>query len=75
MRFQTTYSYCPEESINNSGKRLLHWQALQKDFEKCHFRKRLLSDVYFSPAVPAKCFFEKIEAAAAAAVAQYVLQP
>ena len=28
MRFSVTFLYFSEESINNSGKRLLHWKAL-----------------------------------------------
>jgi len=46
MRFSSTYIYCPGESTIHSGKGLLHWKALQIDFEKCHFGKRLLSDIY-----------------------------
>ena len=27
MRFSASYLYCPGQSINNSGKELLHWKA------------------------------------------------
>ena len=30
----------------DSGKGLLHWKALQIEFEKCHFGKQLLSEIY-----------------------------
>ena len=34
IRLSVPYLYCPGEYINNSGKRLPHWKALQTDFEK-----------------------------------------
>jgi len=37
MRFSTTYSCCPGEPKNHSRKGLLHWIALQLDFQKMSF--------------------------------------
>ena len=31
LQFSATYSYCTGDSINNSGKELLNWKALQID--------------------------------------------
>ena len=56
MHFLATYSYCPGESINHLGMGLFHWKALQIDFEKCHFGKRLLLHIYHTPAAPPKSF-------------------
>ena len=49
MRFSATYSYCPAQSMNNSGKWLFHLKALQIQFEEYYFGKRLLSDICLLP--------------------------
>ena len=52
--------------MNNSGKGgLLHWYAFQIDFEKCHFRKRILSDKITLASGAVHGFFGKIGVAPA----------
>ena len=59
--------------INHSVQLFLHWKALQIDFEKCHFGKLLLADIYSLAALVffGEFFFVgKIGATAAVAVAR-----
>ena len=48
---------------------MLHWKALQIDFETCQFGKRLLSDIYSQASGAAQVFLGKIRAATVVAVA------
>ena len=47
------------------GKGLLHWKPLPIDFEKCHFGKLFLSDIYSFASSAPKFFFGKFGAATA----------
>ena len=72
MLFSATYLYCSGESINNTGKGFLHWKSFHIDFEKCHFGKLLLSDIYSHAIGAIQVFLEKIRMGTAIALVRTI---